>query len=109
GVIAVNDNRTLVVVGASLAGLRAVETARKEGFAGDITLIGAEAHLPYDRPPLSKAYLDDEIPSTTEFRSREYFEDELGVELMLGNPATGLDTDKKIVRVGTDETVDVSY
>jgi len=47
----------LVVVGASLAGLRAVEAARKAGFAGTITLIGAESHLPYDRPPLSKRLL----------------------------------------------------
>lgn len=44
----------LVVVGASLAGLRAVEAARKAGFDGPITLIGAEEHLPYDRPPLSR-------------------------------------------------------
>jgi NADPH-dependent 2,4-dienoyl-CoA reductase/sulfur reductase-like enzyme len=41
----------LVVVGASLAGLRAVESARRAGFAGKITLVGAEEHLPYDRPP----------------------------------------------------------
>ncbi|MEU4235134.1 FAD-dependent oxidoreductase [Nonomuraea sp. NPDC026600] len=54
---------TIAVVGASLAGLRAVQTLRKEGFAGDITLIGAEHHLPYNRPPLSKSMLraDDEI------------------------------------------------
>lgn len=44
---------SLVVVGASLAGLRAVEAARKDGYDGAITLVGAEPHLPYDRPPLS--------------------------------------------------------
>jgi NADPH-dependent 2,4-dienoyl-CoA reductase/sulfur reductase-like enzyme len=44
----------VVVVGASLAGWRAVETLRAEGFEGDITLVGEELHLPYDRPPLSK-------------------------------------------------------
>ena len=48
----------LVIVGASLAGLRAAESARKAGLDGKITLIGAEEHLPYDRPPLSKAYPD---------------------------------------------------
>ena len=47
----------LVVVGASLAGLRAVESARRAGFAGAITLVGAEEHPPYDRPPLSKEFL----------------------------------------------------
>ncbi|MEU7860484.1 FAD-dependent oxidoreductase [Nonomuraea sp. NPDC049141] len=54
---------TIAVVGASLAGLRAVQTLRREGFTGDITLIGAEHHLPYNRPPLSKSMLrgDDEI------------------------------------------------
>ena len=46
--------RTVVVVGASLAGLRATETLRREGFDGRIVLVGAEPHLPYDRPPLSK-------------------------------------------------------
>ena len=44
----------VVIVGASLAGLRAAETLRAVGFDGRITLIGAESHLPYDRPPLSK-------------------------------------------------------
>ena len=47
----------VVVVGASLAGLRAAETLRNEGFDGRLTLIGAETHLPYDRPPLSKKLL----------------------------------------------------
>jgi 3-phenylpropionate/trans-cinnamate dioxygenase ferredoxin reductase component len=48
---------SIAVVGASLAGLRAAETLRAEGFSGSITLIGAERHLPYDRPPLSKQFL----------------------------------------------------
>ena len=48
----------LVIVGASLAGLRAAESARRTGWDGEITLVGAEEHLPYDRPPLSKAQLD---------------------------------------------------
>ena len=47
----------IVVVGASLAGLRACETLRTAGYAGTITVIGAEPHMPYDRPPLSKALL----------------------------------------------------
>ncbi|MFJ2667542.1 FAD-dependent oxidoreductase [Nocardia fluminea] len=52
----------LVVVGASLAGLRAVEAARRDGFQGRITLIGEEPHPPHDRSPLSKAYLDGDTP-----------------------------------------------
>lgn len=96
---------TLVVVGASLAGLRAVESARKVGFTGEITLIGAEPHLPYDRPPLSKAFLDvtDGEPAAPFFRDASVYGDELDVTVMLGQHATGLDADAKVVRVG-DET-----
>jgi 3-phenylpropionate/trans-cinnamate dioxygenase ferredoxin reductase component len=48
---------TVIVIGASLSGLRATETLREEGFTGKITLVGEELHLPYDRPPLSKQVL----------------------------------------------------
>src|SRR5882762_7388693 len=95
--------RRLVVVGASLAGLRAVEAARKTGFAGDITLIGRERHLPYDRPPLSKEFLEATEPGVEAriplFRSDDVFS-ELDVELLLGQPATGLDVAGKVVYVG---------
>ncbi|KAA9166012.1 oxidoreductase [Amycolatopsis acidicola] len=91
--------RNLVVVGASLAGLRAVEGARKAGFDGRITLVGAEEHLPYDRPPLSKSYLDDAVPEATIFRSEEVLRDELDVDLKLGTPATGLNTVTKELRL----------
>ncbi|MFI6937344.1 NAD(P)/FAD-dependent oxidoreductase [Streptomyces sp. NPDC050287] len=93
--------RRLVVVGASLAGLRAVEGARRSGFAGTVTLIGAEEHLPYDRPPLSKAYLEagpGEPPDTT-FRTEHTLRTELGVELRLGASASGLDTEARAVLV----------
>lgn len=102
-----SERRHLVVVGASLAGLRAVESARKRGFDGAITLIGAEQHLPYDRPPLSKAYLepgvDGETPQVPFFRTPETFSDELDVTMMLGNPATGLNIEDRIVGVGDTE------
>jgi NADPH-dependent 2,4-dienoyl-CoA reductase/sulfur reductase-like enzyme len=64
----------VVVVGASLAGLRAVQTARERGFEGRLTLVGAEQHLPYDRPPL-------------------------GVECLLGSPATALDVEARHLTV----------
>src|SRR6266446_6741707 len=50
-------NGRIVIVGASLAGLRAAETLREEGFAGELTMVGEERELPYDRPPLSKQVL----------------------------------------------------
>lgn len=93
----------LVIVGASLAGLRAAEAARDAGHEGPVVLVGAEEHLPYDRPPLSKAYLDaGDIPSVG-FREEEYLR-ERDVSLMLGEPATGLDAEAREVVVG-DERV----
>lgn len=100
--------RRLVVVGASLAGLRAVEAARKTGYDGEIVLIGAEEHLPYDRPPLSKAFLgaaDDngDLPEVPWFRTEETLRDELGVDVRLGAPAMALDTDARTVTVAGEQ------
>ncbi|WP_265442889.1 NAD(P)/FAD-dependent oxidoreductase [Flexivirga meconopsidis] len=93
----------LVVVGASLAGLRAVEAARRAGCTDPITLIGAEQSAPYDRPPLSKALLCADNPAQVlPFHAEGHLRDELGVELRLGTPATGLDVDRREVIVGTE-------
>jgi NADPH-dependent 2,4-dienoyl-CoA reductase/sulfur reductase-like enzyme len=92
----------VVVVGASLAGLRAVEGLRKGGYEGRISLVGEEPHLPYDRPPLSKEVLRGErAPQTVSFRGGAYFE-ELGVELLTGRAATGLDLEQRHLLLGTD-------
>jgi NADPH-dependent 2,4-dienoyl-CoA reductase/sulfur reductase-like enzyme len=84
----------LVIVGASLAGLRAAEAARRADSEVEITLLGAETHLPYDRPPLSKAYLNpaedtDGAPDPNHFRDEAFFADQ-GIDLRLGKPATDL-------------------
>ncbi|MGN9789330.1 NAD(P)/FAD-dependent oxidoreductase [Nonomuraea sp. ZG12] len=95
---------SLVVVGASLAGLRAVEAARKAGFAGRITLVGDESHLPYDRPPLSKELLaPGGGTDPVAFRSRTELVDDLDAELLLGAPATGLDPEAQVVYVDGEE------
>jgi 3-phenylpropionate/trans-cinnamate dioxygenase ferredoxin reductase subunit len=52
-----SDPPTFAVVGAGLAGAKAAEALRAEGFDGNVVLLGAEPHRPYERPPLSKAYL----------------------------------------------------
>ena len=93
----------IVVVGASLAGLRAAESFRKAGHEGPLTLVGAEEHLPYDRPPLSKAFLDadHESPVDTTFRAEDELR-ELDVELRLGQPATRLDTEASEIVVGEE-------
>lgn len=63
--------RRVVIVGASLAGLRAAERLRDRGFDGALTLIGDERHHPYDRPPLSKQLLQGLWePEQTFFRRR---------------------------------------
>jgi NADPH-dependent 2,4-dienoyl-CoA reductase/sulfur reductase-like enzyme len=89
----------VVVVGASLAGLRAVEAARREGFAGRITLVGDEEHLPYDRPPLSKQYLGDDVPVPPMLTTEEELR-VLDVDLLLGAPASALDVSGRTLRVG---------
>jgi NADPH-dependent 2,4-dienoyl-CoA reductase/sulfur reductase-like enzyme len=101
----------LVIVGGSLAGLRAAEAARKTGFTGSVTLIGAEMHLPYDRPPLSKKFLSAwaDPGERTTFRTEQVLTGELGVELRIGATATGLDTDRREVRLGDVGDVTVSY
>ena len=73
----------IAVIGASLAGLRAVEFIRRAKFGGHVVLIGDEEHLPYDRPPLSKELLRGEWePERLALRRGSY--DELNVELALG-------------------------
>ncbi|MFF6997135.1 NAD(P)/FAD-dependent oxidoreductase [Streptomyces sp. NPDC008313] len=80
------DGRRIVVVGAGMAGVQAAVALREQGFTGDVTLIGAEAHQPYDRPPLSKAVL----LGKAETSAFEVDFAALGIELRLGREATGL-------------------
>jgi NADPH-dependent 2,4-dienoyl-CoA reductase/sulfur reductase-like enzyme len=91
----------LVVVGASLAGLRAVESARRSGFGGAITLVGSEEHLPYDRPPLSKEFLTAaEPPHAPTLREESALRDDLDVDLRLATTATALDPEDRILWLG---------
>jgi NADPH-dependent 2,4-dienoyl-CoA reductase/sulfur reductase-like enzyme len=86
-----NQMKRVVVVGASLAGLRAVEFIRRAKFEGELVLIGDEAHLPYDRPPLSKEVLRGEWEQERLALRRGSYDD-LNVELVLGQRAVSLDT-----------------
>lgn len=82
----------LVVVGAGAAGLTAVDALRRQGFADPIVLVGAESHLPYDRPPLSKGFLLGTLDRTRiTLRDPQVLAD-LGIELLLGRVATAVDT-----------------
>jgi NADPH-dependent 2,4-dienoyl-CoA reductase/sulfur reductase-like enzyme len=96
-----DEVRDLVIVGASLAGLRAAEAARTAGWTGSITLIGAETHLPYDRPPLSKAALEAGRDGGFQpLRTAAELDDDLRVRTLLGVRATGLDTEGRRVQLG---------
>jgi len=76
----------VVIAGAGLAGLRTLEELRSRGYAGPVTLVGAEARPPYDRPPLSKGVLAGEADDST-LRSDL---SALGADVRLGEPATSL-------------------
>jgi 3-phenylpropionate/trans-cinnamate dioxygenase ferredoxin reductase subunit len=86
------NDRTFLIVGASLAGAKAAETLRAEGFDERVILIGAEDERPYERPPLSKDYLRGEIDRETVYVHPEGFYAEHDIELRLGRTAVSLDT-----------------
>ena len=87
---------TIVVIGASLAGLRAAEALRAEGFDGTIRMVGGEDRLPYDRPPLSKQILAGDWQPDRLVLQPDPIAD-LDVELHLATWATGLDPGRKTV------------
>jgi 3-phenylpropionate/trans-cinnamate dioxygenase ferredoxin reductase component len=86
------DSRTFVIVGAGLAGGKAAETLRQEGFEGRVVLVGAEPHRPYERPPLSKDLLLGKSERDAAFVHPAGWYDEHRVELLLDTEVTGLDT-----------------
>ncbi|MEU1514628.1 FAD-dependent oxidoreductase [Streptomyces sp. NPDC005811] len=89
----------IVVVGASAAGLAAVETLRREGYDGTLTLVGDEPHPPYDRPPLSKQLLASEWEEDRLGLRRPEDLAALGLDLRLGTAAHGLDVAERRVRL----------
>ncbi len=91
----VSSDQTFVIVGASLAGAKAAETLRAEGFDGRIVLIGAERERPYERPPLSKEYLRGEAGREKVFVHDEGFYAAQEIELLLGRTATSVDTSSR--------------
>ncbi|MCX5313612.1 NAD(P)/FAD-dependent oxidoreductase [Streptomyces sp. NBC_00154] len=81
--------RRVVIVGAGMAGVQTAVALREQGFTGPVTLIGAEPHQPYDRPPLSKAVL----LGTAEGSAFDIDFEELDIELQLGRDVTGVRAD----------------
>jgi 3-phenylpropionate/trans-cinnamate dioxygenase ferredoxin reductase subunit len=101
-----SDERRFVIVGASLAGAKAAETLREEGFEGAIELVGEEAELPYERPPLSKGVLlgKDDV-SVSQLHDRDWYDDQR-ITLRLGTTATAVDTGVRRVELSDGTELD---
>jgi NADPH-dependent 2,4-dienoyl-CoA reductase/sulfur reductase-like enzyme len=95
----------VVIVGASLAGLRAAETLRVEGYDRRLTLLGAEPHLPYDRPPLSKKLLAGELETDRVRLRAEHEYADLHLDLRLGVTATALDSAAALVTTSDGDRI----
>ncbi|MFG2029113.1 NAD(P)/FAD-dependent oxidoreductase [Streptomyces sp. NPDC048825] len=89
--------RTVAVVGASLAGLSAARSLRKQGYDGRLVVIGDELHRPYDRPPLSKEFLAGTIGEAELVLETD--DEDLRAEWLLGVRATGLDRTNRAIRL----------
>jgi NADPH-dependent 2,4-dienoyl-CoA reductase/sulfur reductase-like enzyme len=97
----VNPPAGVLVVGASAAGLATAEALRRKGYQGHLTILGAEKHLPYDRPPLSKQVLSGSwLPERTQLRSQEVLS-ALDAEFVLGDPAVGLAVAERTVHTAS--------
>lgn len=92
----------VIVIGAGQAGSSCVAKLRNGGFDGDVTLIGAEPVPPYQRPPLSKAYLMGEMTLERLFLRPESFYDELNIDLRLNAWVDGIDAQAQKVSIGGD-------
>jgi 3-phenylpropionate/trans-cinnamate dioxygenase ferredoxin reductase component len=96
---------TFVIVGASLAGAKAAETLRAEGFDGRVVLIGAEPERPYERPPLSKDYLRGETDQKPFVHEESYYSDS-GIELRTSTEVTRIEPAASRVHLADGETLE---
>ncbi|GAA2155557.1 NAD(P)/FAD-dependent oxidoreductase [Actinomadura napierensis] len=96
---------TFVIVGAGLAGAKAAETLREEGFAGRVLLIGEEIERPYERPPLSKGFLLDKEPRDKAHVHEADWYDKHDVELRVGVSVVSVDRAAHEVRLSTKEPI----
>src|SRR5256885_11629802 len=97
---------TIAIVGASLTGASAAATLREEGFDGRVVLLGAEPQLPYDRPPLSKAYLRGGMPfEKTLLRQPEFYR-EHSIETRLATRVVSVDARKHALELEGGERLE---
>jgi 3-phenylpropionate/trans-cinnamate dioxygenase ferredoxin reductase component len=96
-----NSKPSFVIVGGGMAGAVAAQTLREEGFDGKITLLGHELHAPYERPPLSKDYLQGKADRDSIFVHPEPWYAEHAVDLSLGSAVTSIDSVLRTVTTAT--------
>jgi len=95
----------VLVVGGSIGGVRTIQQLRRMGYAGTITLVEAQDHLPYDRPPLSKAVLESDEQGVPTLLSREQAAG-LSVDLQLGVAATSLETSQRRLHLADGSSIE---
>jgi 3-phenylpropionate/trans-cinnamate dioxygenase ferredoxin reductase subunit len=101
----VDADQTFVIVGGGLAGAKAAETLRAEGFTGRVILICDERDHPYERPPLSKGYLLGKEERDSVFVHKPAWYAQNDIELHLGQTVDALDREARTVRFGDDGTL----
>ena len=92
----------LVIIGAGQSAIQCINSLKKEGYAGSITMIGEEEHLPYQRPPLSKGFLEDSVNKERLYFKKLDFFTENKIQLKLGTPANKVDLENKLVFLSDD-------
>jgi 3-phenylpropionate/trans-cinnamate dioxygenase ferredoxin reductase component len=98
---------TFVIVGASLAGAKAAEALRDEGFDGRVVLIGDEPERPYERPPLTKDYLRGDLPRAKTYVHSDFFYGARDIELVTQTTVTGVDPGRS--RITLDDRGELAY
>ncbi|MFP6730617.1 MAG: FAD-dependent oxidoreductase, partial [Alphaproteobacteria bacterium] len=99
------NQATFVVIGAGQAGGRAVEAMRAAGFSGRILLVGSEAYVPYERPPLSKKLLTGDTEIETTYLQDPSFYDDQRIEMRLSVDAVAIDREARTLELSSGETL----
>jgi 3-phenylpropionate/trans-cinnamate dioxygenase ferredoxin reductase component len=100
--------KSIVIVGAGHAGVQLAANLREEGYQGRIELLSDESHLPYQRPPLSKAFLKSNDVASLPLRAEHYFLDNQ-IELRLGERATNIDRGSKRVELRSGQPIEYDH
>src|ERR1043166_4807831 len=95
--------QNVVIVGANVAGVRAADALRQAGFDGHLVLLGAEPDLPYERPPLSKEYLQSDLAEERFTIHPAAYYEQHAIDLRLGRRAVSLDRDSATIALESGE------